>query len=44
MDVDCLELYVRNLKTPIGVIPEATLRTTDIIHFAVKDLPYPKTV
>lgn len=43
VDVDCLELYVRNLKTPIGVIPEATLRTSDIIHFSVKDLKLPES-
>ncbi|XP_058799265.1 gem-associated protein 7-like [Phymastichus coffea] len=30
-DVDFLELYVRNLTTPLGVIPEAILRTNDVI-------------
>ncbi|NP_001127920.1 gem (nuclear organelle) associated protein 7 [Nasonia vitripennis] len=30
-DIDFLELYVRNLTTPLGTIPEAVLRTNDVI-------------
>ncbi|XP_026672599.1 gem-associated protein 7-like [Ceratina calcarata] len=37
-DVDCLEVYVRNLETPLGIIPEAILRTSDIIHLTVNDI------
>ncbi|XP_014230235.1 gem-associated protein 7-like [Trichogramma pretiosum] len=32
-DIDFLELYVRKLSTPLGTIPEAVLRTNDVIHF-----------
>ncbi|XP_043271103.1 gem-associated protein 7-like [Venturia canescens] len=37
-DVDGLEVYVRDLDTPLGKVPEAILRTTDIIHFTVKNI------
>ena len=37
-DVDGLEVYVRNLETPLGKVPEVILRTTDIIHFTVYDV------
>ncbi|XP_014214449.1 gem-associated protein 7 [Copidosoma floridanum] len=30
-DIDLSELYVRNLATPCGTVPEAILRTTDVI-------------
>ncbi|XP_076172539.1 gem-associated protein 7 [Ptiloglossa arizonensis] len=37
-DVDCLEVYVRNLETPLGKIPEAILRASDIIYVDVNDI------
>ncbi|KZC05242.1 Gem-associated protein 7 [Dufourea novaeangliae] len=37
-DINCLEVYVRNLETPLGTIPEAVLRANDIIHMDVKDI------
>ncbi|KAG7205503.1 hypothetical protein KM043_007485 [Ampulex compressa] len=37
-DVDCLEVFVRNLQTPLGKIPEAILRSNDVIHFDVNDV------
>ncbi|XP_015601018.1 gem-associated protein 7-like [Cephus cinctus] len=37
-DVDCLEIYVRNLETPLGKVPEAILRTTDVIHFDFEEM------
>ncbi|KOC65596.1 Gem-associated protein 7 [Habropoda laboriosa] len=36
-DVECLEVYVRNLETPLGKIPEAVLRASDIIYLNVND-------
>jgi gem associated protein 7 len=30
-DVDVMRFYVRQLKTPLGILPEAVLRTSDII-------------
>ncbi|XP_066600862.1 gem-associated protein 7-like [Prorops nasuta] len=36
-DVDCSEVFVRNLETPMGKIPEAILRTSDIIHFDIEN-------
>lgn len=30
-DVDCSEIFVRNLETPLGKVPEAILRGTDVI-------------
>ncbi|XP_076247240.1 gem-associated protein 7 [Calliopsis andreniformis] len=37
-DVDCLEVYVRNMETPLGNIPEAVLRASDIIHLEVDNI------
>lgn len=37
-DVDCLEAYVRNLETPLGKIPDAILRTIDIIYLDVENI------
>ncbi|XP_076381935.1 gem-associated protein 7 isoform X2 [Megalopta genalis] len=37
-DIDCLEVYVRNLETPLGNIPQAVLRANDIIYMDVKDI------
>ncbi|KAK9310638.1 hypothetical protein QLX08_000172 [Tetragonisca angustula] len=37
-DVDYLEVYVRNLETPLGTIPEAVLRASDIIYLDVNDI------
>lgn len=37
-DVDCLELYVKNLSTPLGKVPQAILRATDVITFEVENL------
>lgn len=34
-DVDFLELYVRNMTSPLGVIPEAILRTSDVIRMEI---------
>ncbi|KAI4494152.1 hypothetical protein M0802_009186 [Mischocyttarus mexicanus] len=36
-DIDCLEIYVRSLETPLGIIPEAILRTNDIISMDVEN-------
>ncbi|XP_008553123.1 gem-associated protein 7-like [Microplitis mediator] len=40
-DVDCLELFVHNLKTPLGVVPEAILRATDVISFTINNIKAP---
>lgn len=37
-DIDLMELYVRNLITPLGTIPEAILRTSDVIVVEVNKL------
>ncbi|OAD56258.1 Gem-associated protein 7 [Eufriesea mexicana] len=37
-DVDCLEIYVRNLETPLGKIPEAVLRASDTIYLDVNEI------
>lgn len=37
-DVDCLEVYVRSLETPLGKIPEAVLRASDVIYFDINDI------
>ncbi|XP_076752851.1 gem-associated protein 7 [Xylocopa sonorina] len=37
-DIDCLEVYVRNLETPLGKIPEAILRASDIIHLDISNI------
>ena len=41
-DVDCLEVYVRNLETPLGKIPEAILRTSDVIYLDVNNINIPR--
>lgn len=33
IDYDISNLHVKNLKTPIGFVPEALLRTSDIVYF-----------
>ncbi|KAK0096281.1 hypothetical protein PV326_005890 [Microctonus aethiopoides] len=38
LDVDCLDIFVRNLETPLGKVPEAILRATDVISFDIKDI------
>ncbi|XP_033224998.1 gem-associated protein 7-like [Belonocnema kinseyi] len=42
-DTDCLEVFARNLTTPLGKIPEAILRTSDIIYFEMEGLPLPES-
>lgn len=37
-DVDVMNFYVRQLKTPLGVLPEAILRTSDIIRMHLPDI------
>ncbi|KAJ9590584.1 hypothetical protein L9F63_016353 [Diploptera punctata] len=37
-DVDVAHFYVQQLKTPIGVLPEAILRTSDIIKVHLPDI------
>lgn len=37
-DVDCLELYVKNLSTPLGKIPQAILRATDVITIEIENI------
>jgi len=37
-DVDFHHIHISNLKTPMGVIPHATLRTSDI-HVVHIDVP-----
>ncbi|XP_012272427.1 uncharacterized protein LOC105695461 isoform X2 [Orussus abietinus] len=37
-DVDNLEVFVRGLATPLGKVPEAVLRTSDIIYFDVNGI------
>ncbi|KAK2578885.1 hypothetical protein KPH14_009750 [Odynerus spinipes] len=34
-DVNCSEVFVRNLQTPLGVVPEAILRVNDIVSMNV---------
>ncbi|XP_032662693.1 gem-associated protein 7-like [Odontomachus brunneus] len=34
-NVESSEIFVRNLETPIGKIPEAILRGSDIIHLSI---------
>lgn len=33
MDIDFLRIQVSNLATPMGVIPEAIIRTKDVVSF-----------
>lgn len=42
-DTDCLEVFVRNLTTPLGKIPAAILRSTDIISMKIEQLTLPQT-
>lgn len=37
-DVDVIHFYVRQLKTPLGVLPEAILRTSDIIKMHLPNI------
>ncbi|XP_029661880.1 gem-associated protein 7-like [Formica exsecta] len=37
-DVECSEIFARNLKTPMGTIPEAILRNGDIIYLDIGDI------
>lgn len=37
-DVDVSEIFVKNLQTPMGKIPEAILRNSDIIHLDIGDI------
>lgn len=37
-DVDCSEIFVRNLETPLGKVPEAILRGTDIISIEIEGI------
>ncbi|XP_034947925.1 gem-associated protein 7-like [Chelonus insularis] len=37
-DVECLELFVNNLGTPLGIVPKAILRATDVISFDVNNV------
>lgn len=39
-DTDCLEIFVRNLTTPLGKIPAAILRSTDIIFMEIEQLTF----
>jgi len=39
-DRDVLNLAVANLETPMGKIPEAVLRTGDIISVKVPNVPF----
>ncbi|XP_046741938.1 gem-associated protein 7-like [Diprion similis] len=37
-DVDCLEIFARNLETPLGKVPEAILRATDVICIEINGI------
>ncbi|XP_014482071.1 PREDICTED: gem-associated protein 7-like [Dinoponera quadriceps] len=37
-DVGFSEIFVRNLETPIGKVPEAILRGSDVIHLNIGDI------
>lgn len=37
-DIDFMELYVRKLTTPLGTIPEAILRTNDVIVLEMENV------
>lgn len=37
-DVDFLHLHVSNLKTPMGLIPQSTLRSSDIVSIKLNDV------
>lgn len=37
-DMECSEIFVRNLQTPMGTVPEAILRNGDIIYLDIGDI------
>ncbi|XP_050455730.1 gem-associated protein 7-like [Cataglyphis hispanica] len=37
-DMECSEIFVRNLKTPMGTIPEAILRSGDVIYLDISNI------
>ncbi|XP_020299984.1 gem-associated protein 7-like [Pseudomyrmex gracilis] len=37
-DVDCSEIFVKSLETPMGKIPQAILRSSDIIYLDIDDI------
>ncbi|XP_011311686.1 uncharacterized protein [Fopius arisanus] len=37
-DVDCLDIYLQNLQTPLGQIPGAIIRSSDIISIEVDNI------
>lgn len=37
-DIECSEIFVRNLETRMGTIPEAILRNGDIIYLDIGDI------
>lgn len=37
-DVECSEIFVKNLETPMGTIPEAILRNSDVIYLDIGDI------
>ncbi|XP_011707350.1 PREDICTED: gem-associated protein 7-like isoform X1 [Wasmannia auropunctata] len=37
-DVECSKVFVRNLETPMGTIPEAILRSSDIICLDIDNI------
>lgn len=37
-DVDVMHFCVRQLKTPLGILPEAVLRTSDIIRMHLPNI------
>lgn len=37
-DVECNEIFVKNLETPMGKIPDAILRSDDIIYLDIGDI------
>lgn len=39
MDIDFLRIHVSALETPMGIVPEAIIRTRDIISFAFPSTP-----
>ncbi|TGZ47586.1 gem-associated protein 7-like isoform X1 [Temnothorax curvispinosus] len=37
-DVECSKVFVKNLETPMGTIPEAVLRSSDIICLDIDNI------
>ncbi|XP_012531237.1 gem-associated protein 7-like [Monomorium pharaonis] len=37
-DLECSKVFVRNLETPLGPIPEAILRSEDIVCFDIDNI------